>query len=35
MKSEAFLEFVLPNSGENEGTVESSQGSRTLQRSIL
>lgn len=35
MKSEALLEFVNPNPGENEDTVESLQGSLTLQRSAL
>lgn len=35
MKSKALLEFVIPNPGENEDTVESSQESLTLQTSVL
>lgn len=34
MKSEALLKFAVPNQGEKEDTVESLQGSLTLQRSV-
>lgn len=35
MKSNALLEQVIPRLGKNEGPVESSQGSLTLERPVL